>query len=236
MKRYLPLLVIASCTLGVWLSGLHHYLSFGSLRVHHLTLQGWVQETFWLSLLLYILLHITVVALSLPVSMFLMLSAGFLFGPWVGTVLSILSATVGGTFLFLATRYASQKPLKPLGKRFQRLQKGFQENALSYLISLRLMPMFPPSFVTIASALLKVPLETFVMGTLIGTLPICFIWVCVGNAFDTLMDQPTITIQTIMSPQVVWALTALGILALFPTFYRRFQKTRKQKDKTDLPL
>ncbi|NIO41362.1 MAG: TVP38/TMEM64 family protein, partial [Burkholderiales bacterium] len=49
-----------------------------------------------------------------------------------------------------------------------KLRDGFKENALSYLLFLRLVPAFPFWLVNLAPALLGVPLRTYVLGTAIG--------------------------------------------------------------------
>ena len=83
---------------------------------------------------------------------------GFIFGRWVGTVLVVVAATVGATLVFLAARYlfadAARRRLGALG---EKINAGFTENAFSYLLFLRLVPLFPFFLVNLAPAFTNDP-------------------------------------------------------------------------------
>ena len=83
---------------------------------------------------------------------------GFIFGRWVGTVLVVLAATIGATLVFLAARYlfadAARRRMGALG---EKISAGFTENALSYLLFLRLVPLFPFFLVNLAPAFTEHP-------------------------------------------------------------------------------
>ena len=105
------------------------------------------------------------IAFSLPGGLVLSLTMGFVFGRWVGTVLVVFAATIGATLVFLAARYifadAARKRLGALG---EKINAGFTENAFSYLLFLRLVPLFPFFLVNLAPAFTSIPLRTFVLG------------------------------------------------------------------------
>ncbi len=92
---------------------------------------------------------------------------GFLFGRWVGTVLVVVAATIGATLVFLAARYlfadAARRRMGALG---EKINAGFTENALNYLLFLRLVPLFPFFLVNLAPAFTSISVRTFVVGTL----------------------------------------------------------------------
>ena len=74
----------------------------------------------------------------------LSITGGFLFGAIWGTVHIVLSATLGATLLFLIAKTSLGNLLRATaGPWLQKMQAGFQENALSYLLVLRLVPLFP---------------------------------------------------------------------------------------------
>ena len=85
---------------------------------------------------------------------------GFLFGRWVGTVLVVIAATIGATLVFLAARYlfadAARRRMGALG---EKISAGFTENALNYLLFLRLVPLFPFFLVNLAPAFTKIRLR-----------------------------------------------------------------------------
>ena len=69
-----------------------------------------------------------------------------------------------------------------------RLEAGFRENALSYLLVLRLVPLFPFWLVNLVPAFLGVPLTTYALGTFVGIIPGSFVYASVGNGLGSVFD------------------------------------------------
>ena len=104
-----------------------------------------------LSLLAFVALYAAAVALSLPGGAVLTLAGGFLFGWLLGGVASILAATIGASVVFLIARSALGEFLAArAGPWLSRFRQGFQEDAFSYLLFLRLVPIFPFWLVNLA--------------------------------------------------------------------------------------
>jgi uncharacterized membrane protein YdjX (TVP38/TMEM64 family) len=105
------------------------------------------------------------------------------------------------------------------------MEKGLQENALSYLLVLRLVPIFPFFIVNIVPALLGVPLRIYALGTLVGIIPGTFVYASVGAGLGSILDRgETPDFGIIFDPAVLLPLVALSLLALLPVAYRRFKK------------
>ena len=118
------------------------------------------------------------------------IAGGFLFGTLTTTVVVVVGATIGAIALFLAARYAFFDALHAkAGPALLKMEKGFQENALSYLLVLRLIPLFPFWLVNLVPALLGVPLRTYVIGTALGIIPGTFVFASVGNGLGTLLEE-----------------------------------------------
>lgn len=230
VKKYLPLLLIVGISLAIWIAGLHHYLNFDTLRTYHQDLQNFVMQHLILSLLVYAFLYIAIVGLSLPVATFMTLLGGFLFGQVLGTVMVVLSATLGATLLFLAMRSASESFVeKKAGPWLKKMQKGFQENALYYLMTLRLIPLFPFVAVNLAAAVLQIPLRTFFWGTLVGIIPGSFVYVSIGNALKDVIQEPNFSPKIILEPHILIGFIGLGILSLLPVLYKHYLQHRSKK-------
>ena len=125
------------------------------------------------------------VAISIPGAVFLTLAGGFLFGVYLGTILVVISATLGATLLFFAVRTTLGEWLAQKASEWiERMQHGFQHNAFSYLLTLRLIPLFPFWVVNIAAALLGVPLSTYVITTFFGSMTRFAVkWIFFGSNF-----------------------------------------------------
>jgi len=230
VKRLIPVGILLAGLGGFFALGLDRYLSFQTLVDNRDWLQMQVAENQALTFLAYIVIYALVVAFSIPGGTIMTLAGGFLFGTWIGGSLTVLAATLGSTAVFLAARSALGGALRArAGGYLERMEKGFQENALSYLLVLRLVPIFPFWLVNIVPALLGVPLRIYVIGTLAGIIPGTFVYASVGAGLGSLLDRgETPDFGIIFDPQVLLPLLALAALALLPVGYR-YLKNRNAK-------
>ena len=103
--------------------------------MHRHAIVGFVATNWLLSSLIFILLYIVVAALSLPIGIFLSLIGGFLFPQPFSTLYIVIGATIGATIVFLAARTAIGDLLKKkAGRLLTKIEKGFRENGVSYLL------------------------------------------------------------------------------------------------------
>ncbi|MDQ6950654.1 MAG: TVP38/TMEM64 family protein [Mariprofundales bacterium] len=223
MKRALPLLAIAAVIAVAFAFDLQHQLSFANLAAHRAQLLGWVQAAPWIAGGSYLLLYITVVALSLPGGLIMTLSGGFLFGAVIGGSLAITGATIGATILFLIAKTSlGDYLLAKAGDRIKAMQQGFADDAFNYLLMIRLVPLFPFFLVNLAPAFLGVSLRPYVLATAIGITPATFVFALAGSGLGTVFDQGgAFSPTSILTPQMIAALTGMALLALIPIIYRR---------------
>jgi hypothetical protein len=143
-KRLLPLVLLGAGIAAFFALGLDRYLTFEQLREHRESLTTFVAAMPVTSVGLFILVYTVAVALSVPGAVILTLTGGFLFGIWEGTAAVVIGATAGATALFLAARFVLGDVLRAkAGPWLAKMEAGFNEDALSYLLVLRLIPAFP---------------------------------------------------------------------------------------------
>jgi uncharacterized membrane protein YdjX (TVP38/TMEM64 family) len=140
----------------------------------------------------------------------------------------VVAATAGATLLFLAARSAVRDLLQPrVGPWLSKLQRGFAENELSYLLFLRLVPLFPFFVVNLVPAFLGVRLRSFVIATFLGIIPASFVFASVGAGLGSLFDAGRdCSLDSVLTPQIILALAGLALLALVPVVYKRFWARR----------
>lgn len=226
LRRIWPLLILAA-GLGLFFAlGLQRYATLDVLRDHREALAAWVAAHRLLAMLVYMGLYTVIVAFSLPAALPATLAGGFLFGTLVGGTLTVVSATLGATVIFIAAKSALGDLLRArAGSAIGRMEEGFRENAFSYLLVLRLVPVFPFFLVNLAPAFLGVGLTTYVVATLIGIVPGTFVFASLGNGLGAVFDAGrTPDLGLIFEPQVIGPILALAALALVPVFYRRLKQ------------
>ena len=242
-RRFGPLLVVALAMVLVIVMGWHRQVTLANVallrdRFHHVLAAHEV-----LSLLAYCLVYICAVALSLPGGLVLTATGGLLFGCLLGGSAAVLSATVGATILFVVARSALGEALAARsGPWLVKLREGFREDALSYLLFLRLVPAFPFWFVNIAPAILGVPLRTYVVATFFGIMPATFAFAAAGAGLDSVIaaamvehaecvarkgaEACTLGIHasSLITRELVLAFALLGVVALIPVALRKWRR------------
>ncbi len=245
--------------------GLQDALTFDALHKNRMVLFSWITAHQVMAALAFVGVYALATALSLPIGSLLTLGAGFLYGSaiaaalpgaWreslvsafgpsapgivgtaVTTVYVVIGATIGATVLFVAARTAFADILRAkAGPTVKRMEAGFRENGLSYMLILRLIPAFPFWLVNLAPAFLGVSLPVFVLGTFFGIIPGTFVYALVGNGLGSVFAEcdmrptepclPPDLGTFLLQPSVILPIVGLILLAALPVLRKRL-KTRR---------
>jgi len=241
LRRLVPLIVIAVASAVVIAMGWHRQLSFETLARHDDALRDFIATHEMSALAAYMALYIAAVALSIPVGVFLTVTGGVLFGALLGGVAAVVSATIGSICIFLIAKSAIGEYLvRRAGPVAERLAEGFRADAFSYLLFLRLVPIFPFWMVNLVPALAGVRLATFAAATALGVIPATFVFAFVGAGLDSVIAAQQAAyrsclaaarsdcrlefhVNAALTPELIGALTALGVLALVPVLVKRLR-------------
>ncbi len=227
-KKLIPLIVLGAGIAAFFALGWNKYLTFDQLRQNRETLTAFVAAMPVASAALFILVYTVAVALSVPGAAILTLAGGFLFGIWEGTAAVVVGATLGATALFLAARFVLGDVLRAkAGPWLAKMEAGFNEDALSYLLVLRLIPAFPFFIVNLVPAFLGVSLRTFVIATFVGIIPGTFVFASIGAGLGSIFNSmQEFSLKGALTPQVITALVGLAVLSLVPVVYKKVKARR----------
>ena len=165
IRKWGPILAIALLMIVGFVQGWHRHVSLDSLVSNRDLLSSTVTEHYWLMLGGYGLLYIAAVALSFPGASLLTIAGGFLFGWLIGGMITVVSATLGASLVFLAARSAFGGFLRERAGGFaDRFSAGFREDGFNYLLFLRLVPLFPFWLVNVMPALFNLRLGPYATG------------------------------------------------------------------------
>ncbi len=228
VNKFVPLGVLAAGIAAFFALGLDQYVSFEALREHRDVLANFVAYNPLMAPLAFMVIYAVVVAFSLPGGAIMTMAGGFLFGTAWGTAWVVLSATTGATILFVIAKTSLGDLLRAkAGPWLKKMEKGFKENALSYLLVLRLIPLFPFFVVNLVPAFLGVHMRTYVIGTLLGIVPGSFVFATVGAGLGSIFDSnEAFTAAGILTPEIVTALVGLSLLSLLPVAYKKIKARR----------
>ncbi len=118
------------------------------------------------------------------------------------------------------------------------MSDGFNRNAFSYLLTIRLMPIFPFWVVNIVPALLGMRLGPYLGATFLGIIPGTFAYAYVGSGLDSIVAAQELAnpgcaanrschfdFASLLTPQIVAAMFALAAISILPVIFRRFRKS-----------
>ncbi len=228
LKRFLPLLLLGAGLVLFFVLDLKRFLSFQALCDHREWLIAQVAANRVQAVLAFIGLYTLVTAFSIPVAAVLTIVAGFLFGTVTAAACAVIAATLGATGLFLAARTALGDFLRArAGPGLRRMEAGFNQNALNYLLVLRLIPLFPFWLVNLVPAFLGVPLRTYVIGTFIGIIPGSLVYSSLGNGLGAVIEACAApNLGVIFDLEILLPILGLAVLALMPVAYKMIKARR----------
>lgn len=127
-------------------------------------------------------------------------ASGLLFGTALGTIVSIVSATLGATLAFCLSRWWAHDAVASLaGPRLLALRAWIGRRGFLSVLSARIVPGLPYGLVNYAAGMTPVLLRSFVVATAIGVAPRTFAYTALGGSLSDLG-----------SPE---ALVAFGVIA-----------------------
>ena len=220
-KRIVVALCLFALIVLIRFSGLYDILTFEMLRQYRAQLLSITAQHYLLTAGIFIFIYIAVVALSIPGAAILSLAAGFLFGFW-GVLYVNIGATIGAIMAFLVAQYLIGDWLqKRYAEKLASFNKEIAENGYNYLLTLRLIPIFPFFLVNIFAGITKIPIVTYTWTTMVGIVPASFVFIYAGRqlgSIDTMGD--------ILSWQIMLVFVLFGLLGLIPVFIKKVMKKK----------
>lgn len=226
LRRLVPVVVLVAALAAIWRSGLPDQLTWSGLGRNQALLAGWVATHPLLSRICYVGIYTLSTALSLPQAALLTIAGGLLFGAIAGTALATTGGTAGATILFLIARSALGEPLSRRGgQTVANLRAALAGDGFSYLLAIRLLPLFPFWVVNLAASVSGMRLRSYVLATAIGVIPATFVFASVGSGVgDVLAAGGTPNLSVIFSLPVFGPLVGLAVLSLLPVAWKKWKR------------
>jgi uncharacterized membrane protein YdjX (TVP38/TMEM64 family) len=220
-RKKFVIILAASILIGLFFYfDLKRYLTLESLKTNRDALTVFYQENRLTTVASFIAIYLVQTALSLPGAAVLSLAAGAIFGSVMGTIYVNIGATAGAVLAFLAARYLFHDVIQnKFGTRLEKINSELEKAGFNYLLSLRLVPVFPFFLINLAAGLTRIPLRAFFLATVIGIIPGSFVYCNAGASLATISS-----VGEIASPRVLGSFALLGLFSLIPVFYKKIRR------------
>lgn len=222
IKRFLPLIVLAGVIALIFGMGWNRYLSLDTLRDHGQALRDFTAQNYVLSLALLMAAFAILTASVVPGVFFVTITAGYLFGPWVGGVATSVAATVGALIVYGVAHSALGRALRDKAEKDKGLMRtvcqAIDRDTFWYVLASRLAVVVPFHMINVAAGVMAVRILPYTIATVIGLLPAHIIYCWIGARLNSLLaDNPNPDVQALFAQ--FWApMTGVFVLAVVLPF------------------
>jgi len=219
VKKLIIALLILTVIIALRFSTLGEFLTFDNLTSNKEMLVENVENNYIFAVGTFILTYIIVIGLSIPGATILTIASGFLFGSIKGTLYTNIGATSGAIIVFLLTRYLIGDWVQQKYKsKLKQINKEISKNGHSYLLTLRLVPIFPFFLINLAAGVSKIRLKTFIWTTALGIIPGSFAYAFAGKQLSNISN-----VKEILSVNILIALLLLALFAILPVILKKIK-------------
>ncbi len=186
---------------------LGQFLSLSYFKSRHAWLMDIYTHHTLMTLGLYMLIYVTVTALSLPGAAVMTLAGGSLFGLLTGTVVISFASTIGATLAFLLSRFVLKDWVQKRYKdKLRTINQGIEKDGAFYLFTLRLVPVFPFFIINLVMGLTPIRTSRFYLVSQMGMLPGTLVYVNAGTQLAQINS-----LKGILSPGLLLSFALLGV-------------------------
>jgi pyruvate/2-oxoglutarate dehydrogenase complex dihydrolipoamide dehydrogenase (E3) component/uncharacterized membrane protein YdjX (TVP38/TMEM64 family) len=223
-RRALLLILAGAAIWAVYrFTGLDDWLTFERLKASRDTLTRLYAVHPVESLLGFFAAYVLATAVSFPGASLLTLAAGAMFGLGTGLALVSFASSLGALLAFWVTRYLLRDFVR---RRFGRLldpvNAGLEKDGTFYLLTLRLVPVFPFWLVNLLMGLTTLDARRFYLVSQVGMLAGTAVYVNAGTQLASI-DSPA----DILSPGLLASLALLGVFPIIAKFLADELRRRK---------
>jgi pyruvate/2-oxoglutarate dehydrogenase complex dihydrolipoamide dehydrogenase (E3) component/uncharacterized membrane protein YdjX (TVP38/TMEM64 family) len=162
------------------------------------------------TLLAFFGVYVAATALSFPGALVLTLAAGALFGLGVGLVVVSFASSLGALLAFLASRYLLRDFIQArFGRSLAPFNEGVRKDGTFYLLTLRLVPVFPFWLINLLMGLTPIGAWRFYLVSQIGMLAGTAVYVNAGTQLAAIQSA-----RDIVSPGLLASMVLLGLFPL----------------------
>lgn len=222
LKKSLLITLIFILICGIYYAGLASDLDLTSIREKYaLAFKNGRSPLLFTAL--FIASYILCAALSIPGATALTMAGGALFGLPLGVLIVTFSATIGAALAFGTSRYLFRDLIqRRYGDKISTINAGMEKEGWVYLLTLRLIPIFPFFLINLAMGLTPIRLSTFIMTSFFGMIPAIAVFANAGTQLAKIDS-----VQDVVSPETFTALALLGLVPLASRFMlRRWKRYR----------
>ena len=185
-------------------------LTLDNLKASRDALQARVQAQPLATAAVFFATYVAAAALSIPGALILTLAAGAMFGLGWGLLLVSFASSLGALLAFLAARYLLRDTIQTrFGNALAPINDGVRQDGTFYLLTLRLVPVFPFWLINLLMGLTPMGAGRFYAVSQVGMLAGTVVYVNAGTQLAAIQSP-----GDILSPGLLGSFVLLGLFPL----------------------
>ena len=217
------LTLIAAIVVAFFAFDLSHFFTLEFVQSQRQSFIAYYQQHQWLTILVYMLIYISVTAMSLPGATIMTLAGGGVFGLLAGSIVISFASTIGATIAFLMSRYVLRDSVQAkFGDKLKTINEGMQKDGAFYLFTLRLLPIFPFFLINLLMGITTLRTARFYWVSQLGMLPGTLVYVNAGDQLASITS-----VRGILSPSLILSFALLGLFPLVAKKLVEYIKARR---------
>ncbi len=231
IKKVGLIVLIIVCVIAYYRLDGNQYLNLENIKLHHQELLSAYQQNPFSFSLFYFFVYVVLVALSFPGATVLSLAGGYIFGFIKGLLIINWASTIGASVAFLMARFFFKDFLqRKFHHTFLKINQGMDREGNQYLLTLRLIPIFPFFLINILMGLTNISFWRFFIVSLIGMLPGTAVYVWAGTTL-----QNVNSVSDIFTSKMITIFFLVGLIPIIQSKFLIYLKQRKNYLKFSKP-
>ena len=178
--------------------------------------------SFTIAFALFVIIWILLLGFASPIA----LIAGFLFGKFFGTLISVFSFTIGCTILYVfANQYFRDFILNRFSVKIKKFKELFNKNEFFYFMIFRFAGGggIPFAIQNLLPVIFNMKVKNYFFSTFIGLFPMVFIMCAIGSGIESIIQKnidPSI-FEMIQTREIYLPIIGFFLIIIFSIVLRR---------------
>ena len=191
-------------------------------------IQNFISQNFFLSVSVFLVLYSFLILCNFPFASLLSMINGFLFGTWIGGLISLIGGTLGAFGVFIIAKFFFLDFIKSkFLDKYSNIQNYFNQNDLELMILIRIIPGTPFFLQNLILAGLGANNKKFIYTTMFGLAPWSFIFGSIGQGLEEIFINKTkLNFSLVAQPEFLVPIAFVAfVIILVILFKKKFKNS-----------
>lgn len=210
MYKKLIIAIVLIAIAALLVTQFSQYLTLDVAKAKQAELANYIDAHLLQAALIYFVVYVLLTAFSIPGATVVTLLGAALFGFWLSLLLASFASTIGATLAFLSSRFLLRDWVQTkFADKLQTINQGIERDGAFYLLSLRLIPIFPFFLINLVMGLTPISTWRYYWVSQLGMLPGTAVYLNAGTQLAEISS-----LGEIVSLPVLASFVLLGVFPI----------------------